>query len=86
MRVDGDFRNSTNANLARLLTDELARNSHAIVFDATHFITQGLTQAYTKVLTLNMSNTIQRLKNGTANAVPIEELRLQTNARALVRE
>jgi casein kinase II subunit alpha len=57
MRVDGDFRNSTNANLARLLTDELARNSHAIVFDATHFITQGLTQAYTKVLTLKMQAT-----------------------------
>jgi tRNA A-37 threonylcarbamoyl transferase component Bud32 len=82
---NGDYKKSTNANVAKLLVDELERNSHAVVFDTTHFSSL----AYEKVQTLELSgtwNTVGTQQVQVLRIRPYQFKDFQTALRALCRD
>jgi serine/threonine protein kinase len=82
---NGDYKNSINANLAMLLADELERNSHAVVFDATHYSSQ----AYEKVQTLQVQatwNTIGQSQVQVLRIRPYQFKDFETAMRALCQD
>jgi len=81
----GEYRDSINANVAKLLVDELQRNSHAVVFDATHFSSQ----AYEKVQTLKLPatwNTVSLQEVQVLRIRPCQFKDVETALRALCQD
>jgi len=81
----GEYRHSVNANVAKLLIDELNRNSHAVVFDTTHFKSRVFQQVQTLQLTATW-NTLGPTQLEVTKISPFEFKDLETALRALCQD